>query len=304
MGLASRLEYEELAEALGGFDLVQNGLLMLCKTEPVLREEAEVAEKAHALGIPAEVLSAEEVARRDPSIRMDVSGAVYFPQDGHLTPPRLMAALQRHLEASGVEFCWNIEVTGWRAAGERIEAIQTTQGEISADEVVVACGAWSAHVLRGLPLRLPMQSGKGYSVTLPAPRHLPTICSILTEARVAVTPMGGSLRFAGTMEITGLDRTIDRARVNGIFKSIPRYFPEFHVEDFQDLPVWSGLRPCSPDGLPYLGRFRRYANLSVAAGHAMVGVSLAPITGKLMAEILSGEPPSLPIAALNPDRYA
>ncbi|HZT41719.1 MAG TPA: FAD-dependent oxidoreductase [Chthonomonadaceae bacterium] len=305
LGLASRRGYEDLAEALGGgFELVQNGLLMLCKTQHVLDEEAALVKKAHELGIPAEVLSPEEVARLNPAMRMDVAGAVYFPQDGHLTPPRLMAALMRAVEERGVEFCWSTEVTGWRASEGRIEAVRTTQGEVSADEYVVACGAWSPHVLRDLPLRLPMQSGKGYSVTLPTPRQLPTICSILTEARVAVTPMGAALRFAGTMEITGLDQSINRQRVNGIFKSIPQYFPEFRQEDFQDLPAWSGLRPCSPDGLPYIGRFRRYANLSVAAGHAMIGVSLAPITGKLMAEILSGEPSSIPIDALTPDRYA
>jgi D-amino-acid dehydrogenase len=305
LGLASRRGYEELADALGGgFELVRNGLLMLCKTEPVLQEEVELAKKAHELGIPAEVLTPEEVARLDPAICMDVAGSVYFPQDGHLTPMRLMAALMRSLEEGGVEFCWSTEVTGWRVSEGRIAAVRTTQGEVSADEYVVACGAWSPDVLRDLPLRLPMQSGKGYSVTLPAPRQQPTICSILTEARIAVTPMGAALRFAGTMEITGLDRSISGPRVNGIFKAIPRYFPKFRPEDFQDLPVWSGLRPCSPDGLPYIGRFRRYANLSVAAGHAMIGVSLAPITGKLMTEILSDEPPSVAIDALNPDRYA
>jgi D-amino-acid dehydrogenase len=116
--------------------------------------------------------------------------------------------------------------------------------------------------------------------------------------------MGDTLRFGGTMEITGQDLSVQRRRVQGILDAVPRYFPEFGPDDFRDLPVWSGLRPCSPDGLPYVGRFGRYANLSAATGHAMMGVSLAPITGKLMAEVLSGEPPSLPLTALSPDRYA
>jgi D-amino-acid dehydrogenase len=127
---------------------------------------------------------------------------------------------------------------------------------------------------------------------------------ILSEARVAVTPMGDALRFGGTMEITGLDLSINPARVRGIVKAVPKYLPDFGPDDFWGVVPWAGLRPCSPDGLPYIGRFGRYANLSIAAGHAMIGLSLAPITGKLMGEVLSGEQTSIPIEQLSPDRYA
>jgi D-amino-acid dehydrogenase len=172
-----------------------------------------------------------------------------------------------------------------------------------ADEYVVCGGALSPVLLRGLGLRLPLEAGKGYSITLPSPRCLPAVGSILSEARVAVTPMGSSLRFAGTMELSGLDLSINLARVGAIVRAVPRYFPEFGPDDFRDVQPWAGLRPCSPDGLPYVGRFRRYTNLSIATGHAMLGVSLGPITGKLMADILSGKEPSVEIAALNPERY-
>jgi len=152
-------------------------------------------------------------------------------------------------------------------------------------------------------MHLPMQAGKGYSLTLTQPRKLPTICAILCEARVAVTPMGGALRFGGTMELAGLDETINPVRVQGIIKSAVKYYPEFTPADFDQAPAWRGLRPCSPDGLPYLGRSARYANLTVATGHSMMGLSLGPITGKLTAEALSGQPPSIGIEALRPDRY-
>src|SRR5207253_241765 len=109
-------------------------------------------------------------------------------------------------------------------------------------------------LIRGLGLRLPLQAGKGYSVTLREPRQLPTICAILTEARVAVTPLGDALRFGGTMEIAGLDERINPRRVHGIIKSIPQYYPAYKEDDFAGLEPWCGLRPCSPDGLPYLGR--------------------------------------------------
>jgi len=106
------------------------------------------------------------------------------------------------------------------------------------------------------------------------------------------------------MELTGIDETINPIRVRGIVKSVARYYPEVTPSHFEHASIRSGLRPCSPDGLPYIGRFERFANLSTASGHAMMGVSLAPITGKLMAEIISDESPSLSIAALRPDRYS
>ncbi len=305
LNLASRRCYEDLSAESGlDFGLTRRGLLMLCRLPETLRAERELAASAGRLGISAEVLGAEQAAKLDPGLRMEIAGAVYFPQDCHLTPGRLMAGLTRELEAGGARFEWETEVTGGFVRGSAIEAITTSRGTLTADETVIAGGAWSGRLARSLGITLPMQAGKGYSITLEAPLRMPELCSILMEARVAVTPMGGSLRFAGTMEITGLDLSVNGRRAAGIIKSIPRYFPELGPEDFRDRPVWSGLRPCSPDGLPYVGRFRRFDNLSVATGHAMMGISLAPITGKLMSELLSGDVPSMEIGLLDPDRYA
>ena len=149
-----------------------------------------------------------------------------------------------------------------------------------------------------------MQAGKGYSLTLSKPRQLPEICAILTEARVAVTPMAGALRFAGTMEIAGLNEDINPVRVRGIIAAATKYYPDFEPSDFDGVAPWRGLRPCSPDGMPYVGRTAKWANLSVATGHAMMGMSLGPVTGKLIAEILAGETPPIDMTQLSPDRYA
>ena len=148
-----------------------------------------------------------------------------------------------------------------------------------------------------------MQAGKGYSLTLAKPRQLPRLCSIFTEARVAVTPMGDQLRFGGTMEIAGLNEDINSGRVQGIIKSVPNYFPQFTPQDFANVKPWVGLRPCSPDGLPYLGRTQRFANVTIATGHAMMGLSLAPVSGRLVSEILSGDKSSFDLTLLSPDRY-
>jgi len=303
--LASRACYEELADRFGNeFGLNKRGLLMLCKEEQTLEHEGELVEQAVALGVQARILSARQTAELDPGVTMEIAGSVYFSLDCHLNPSRFVAMLTRELTADGAKICWNEDVSGWRAsAGGKIDAVITSQGERSADEYVLAAGAWSPAAARDLSLDIPMQAGKGYSITVSKPVQLPEVCSLLIEARVAVTPMGESLRFGGTMEITGLDETISRRRVQGILNSIPRYFPAFDGENYGDLPVWRGPRPCSPDGLPYIGRAAGYQNLSVATGHAMMGISLAPITGKIITSILCGEKPALDIELLRTDRF-
>jgi D-amino-acid dehydrogenase len=306
--LASRACYREWALLWANeFNLAEQGLLMLCNTERGLEEEANNATRATQLGIPAEVLTPAATAELEPNVRMAIAGSVYFPLDCHLTPALLMAVLTREVERAGVKMRYGTEVSGWRSNGTRIEAVQTSRadiGELGADEYVVCAGIWSKSIVRDLGLRIPMEAGKGYSLTLETPAWLPRVCAILSEARVAVTPMGSALRFGGTMELTGIDEKINPARVRGIVKSVPRYYPDVAAAHLERATVRSGLRPCSPDGLPFIGRVSRFANLSVATGHAMMGISLGPITGKLMAEMLSDEPLSCSIDGLSPDRYA
>ena len=305
LSFASRACFEELSALPGeGFDLVQKGLVMLCKTQHALDDEARYAAQANALGVPAQVLDAKGLAALDPDVTMDVAGGVFFPKDCHLSPGRFMAALQRRCEALGVRSAWSTEVTGFVREGRRIVGATTATETLAADEFVLCGGSWSPVLGSGLGLKIPMQAGKGYSLTLPEPRELPQVCSIFTEARVAVTPMGRTLRFGGTMEIAGLDETINPVRVRGIIDAVPRYYPRFAADDFAGIQPWRGLRPCSPDGLPYVGRTAGHDNLTIATGHAMMGLSLGPITGKLVAEVLSGERPSIDLSLLDPDRYA
>jgi D-amino-acid dehydrogenase len=217
-----------------------------------------------------------------------------------------MARLAREVERTGASVRFGATVDRWRVEGDTIRAVEVGGEPFGADEFVLAAGMWSKDIARRLGFRLPMQSGKGYSLTIPAASAAaqPRTCAILSEARLAMTPMGEDIRFGGTMEVTGIDETIDHDRVRGIAEAVSRYYPDFSPSRFASARVRVGLRPCSPDGLPYIGRVSRYVNLCVATGHAMMGVSLAPITGKLIAEIIAGEPASCRIDALNPDRYA
>lgn len=303
--LASRAIYTEWAQAWPddfGFDA--RGLLVLCRTAHGLAEEARVAETARALGVPAETLGREHVAALEPELRLDVTGAVRYPLDCHLSPDRLMASLRRQAERAGVRFAWRTAATGWRTSGRRVEAVRTGGGEWTADEYVLAAGSWSSGLARGLGLRLPLEAGKGLSFTLAAPPRLPRHPALLSEARVAVTPLDGALRVGGTLELSGLDRSVNATRARGIVRSLTRYLPDFKEEHFAGVPAWSGLRPCSPDGLPYVGRPACAENVVVATGHAMMGVSLGPITGRLVTQMLCREPASVDLALLSPDRFS
>ncbi len=304
LNLASRELYVRMAGEGESFGLVTAGLLMLCKTAAALEEEGHTAAAARALGVPAEVLDARQTAALDPGVTMDVQGAVYFPKDCHLRPEHFVAALERRITEAGGQLLFGTEATGWRWDGDRLAAVVTSRGEMAGDDFVLCGGSWSPQMVSGLALRLPMQAGKGYSVTVPQPVELPRLCSIFTEARVAITPMGESLRFGGTMEMAGLNEEINPRRVQGILKAIPRYFPKFRPEHFAGLPAWHGLRPCSPDGLPYLGRTQAARNLIVATGHAMMGLSLAPVTGEIVGQLADNAPSGFDLALLSPDRFA
>ena len=184
-----------------------------------------------------------------------------------------------------------------------VQSVMTSLGEHSFDQLVLATGSWSGTLARQLKLSLPMQAGKGYSFTLENVVKNIRIPSIFLEAKVAVTPMENNLRFGGTMEIAGVNHKISMNRVKGIVESIPKYYPDMKVGVPAKDKIWHGLRPCSPDGLPYLGRSRQVGNLIVATGHAMLGVSLGPGTGKLVADLVDEKKPEVGLASFDPDRY-
>ncbi|MBB5350327.1 D-amino-acid dehydrogenase [Haloferula luteola] len=302
LNLESRRLFLEL-ESEESFGLVDRGLLMLCKTEKGLEEEAEMAHAAHEIGVEAEVLDAKATAELDPGVTMDVVGSVHFPKDCHLDPSRFMATMLKRVLALGAEIHSGVTIDRVATRGGRVVSVSGGSETFEADEFVIAGGSWTAPLLRLVGIKLPLQAGKGYSLTLPSPPELPRLCSIFTEAKVAITPMGNKLRFGGTMEVGGLDLSVNPSRVHGIVKSVASYFPKFSEDDFRSVEPWAGLRPVSPDGVPYLGRLKQLPNLTVASGHAMMGLSLGPVTGRVVADLLAGDAPFRPIEAMAPGRF-
>ncbi len=304
ISLLSKAMYQQLAKELPfDFGYNERGLMMLFQNAETEKEERETAHLANKIGIEAHLLSAEEVQKLEPDVKVKVRGGVYFPGDGHLTPQALVSQLITFLKVRGVTFQTQTTVEDFIIESERIKLIKTSKGEFYFDEVVIAAGSWSGLLAAKLDLSLPMQAGKGYSFTLQKVKKNIRIPSIFLEARVAITPMGNTLRFGGTMEISGVDHTISMNRVKGIVDSIPRYYPDMKVAMPMKENVWHGLRPCSPDGLPYIGRSKKIRNLILATGHSMMGVSLGPGTGKLISEIVNQENPSISLDTFMPERF-
>lgn len=285
------------------FGYEERGLLMLFQRSETEREEIEAAHLANRHGVEAHVLNPGEVQRLEPFVKVTARGGVYFPGDAHLVPQKLVTGLAEYLKRKGVTIHTHRGVDEVVLGSGQIERIGTGDDRWQFDEYVVAAGAWSGLFGAKLNLNLPMQSGKGYSFTLPDVARNIRIPTLLLEGRVAVTPMGNDLRFGGTMEINGTDRSVNMSRVQGIVETIPKYYPEMKVAMPQAKDVWSGLRPCSPDGLPYIGRPSRFRNVVIATGHSMMGISLGPATGQLVTELVSGQAPSMDLAAFHPERF-
>jgi len=298
LNMTSRGLFAEL-EAEGSFGLVQRGLLMLCETERLLEEEAELAEKGREMGLQAEVCEVARLRELEPGLEMKVVGGILHGDDCHLDPVRFLEELRRRIGERG-----GVIRYGERVVGVEDGEVVLSGGErVSGGAVVLAGGAWTPEVARSLGLKLPMQAGKGYSLTLREPARMPRLCSILGEGKVAVTPMGGRLRFGGTMEIGGNSLEVAPRRVEGIIKSACRVLPQFAPEDFAGVEPWAGLRPCSPDGLPYLGKVAGRGEVYVATGHSMMGLSLGPVTGEIVAEMVCGEETCVEIGKLGVGRF-
>lgn len=302
LSLFSKQCYQQLAPELQ-FVLNERGLMMLYQTKATGDEELEIVEMAHKLGVEAKVLTASEVQTMEPHVKVTALGGIYFPDDAHLTPPVVMKALMENVVAHGGILLTNETVIGFDIAHRSIRSVNTDRDNHAFDEVVLAAGSWSMDLSRKLGLNIPVQAGKGYSFTLNNVESNITTPTIFLEDRVAVTPMVTSLRFGGTMEIGGINHNIDMNRVRGIVDAIPKYYPEMKVAMPLKKDVWCGLRPCSPDGLPYIGRPRSLENLIVATGHGMMGVALAPGTARIVADIIDGANLQIEVAAFAPDRF-
>lgn len=286
---------------LGDFQLERKGLLMLYKTEKEGEHEIGVAKKASSLDLEVSLLNKKELDNLQPNVVMDVKGAVYYECDGHTTPTEFMKKMLDYLRRSGVTIKTNEKVIDLAKINGLITKVTTDKGDYFPEEVVMAAGSWSNDLSKKMNIKLPLQAGKGYRINVPRPTGI-TIPAILLEAKVAVTPMMEYTRFAGTMEFSGINDIIRKQRVEAIANAATEFYPEIKISGAEKADAKSGLRPVSPDGLPYIGKHSSLNNLTIATGHAMMGWSLGPITGKLVSEIISDQKIAMDISGFSPNR--
>ena len=283
------------------FHYQKKGLFMLCKTEKVLEEELYTAQLANKLGLSAREVDLEEIKRLEPNIEIDAIGAAYFECDQHTTPHEFMEEMKAYLKASGVTFYTNEKVVDLEAGKGIMSSVKTEKQILKADEFVLASGSWSALLSKKLGVKLLLQAGKGYRIDTKTETGI-SIPAILCEAKVAATPMNGFTRFAGTMEIGGINHNINKARVDAIAKGTSSYYPKIDLTLEEKENAACGLRPLSADGLPYIGKSLKCKNLTIATGHAMMGWSMATATGMVVSEVISDKKPTLDLNPFHPDR--
>jgi len=299
---ASRALYEELANEAGfDFGFEGKGSLLVCLTKEALDRERHEIRLLEEFKIPVSIVNREEALEIEPALLPNIVGGVFYPRDGRIDPHRFVVGLAEKAQGLGVQLLTKTEAIGFESASGRITAVHTTRGDFHLDQIILAVGSWSPAIARALNLRIPIQAAKGYSLTLENPPVTPKLPLLLSEAGVVVNPLGHALRIAGTLELAGMDFSFNSRRIRAIQRSCADYLPG--LAEAKVIEIWRGLRPCTPDGLPIISRVKKYENLIVAAGHAMLGMSLGPITGKLVSQLAQEERTDMDISPLVAERF-
>lgn len=287
-----------------GFDCEweDRGALFVYKTQEAMDGYAKTDAWLQQFGLGAERIDGDELVRREPALKPGVAaGAWFYEIDAHLRPNKLMLGLRATLEKMGVTIHENTAVTGIAKENGRARAVKTATGEIEADHVVLALGAWTPKLNHLIGAKVPIQPGKGYSMTMPRPSICPAIPMVFQEHKVAVTPFQTGYRIGSTMEFTGYDTTINPARLAAIKAGAAVYLQEPTSEPVEE--EWFGWRPMTYDGKPIIDTAPSMPNVTVAAGHNMLGLSMGAATGKLVSEMLSGDEPHLDLAHFAINRF-
>lgn len=294
LALESAAMHRELAERLPT-GLSQNGMMSVF-------ERAASFEAARAHAAPGDVvLDGAQAHAACPQLATAPAGGILSPADAHCDPERLVDVLAAEAAELGVKLRTGVEVLGFRSDGRSARALRTTAGELPVGEVVLAAGAWSPELARALPIAVPILGGKGYHIDYEQAWDAARGPVYFPEHRVVATPLGERLRVSGMLQLTGTDLRVDQARVDAIVGHARRLLPGLGAARVQR--VWRGLRPCTPDGLPMIGRTPGIENVTFATGHGMWGLQLAPITAQLVGEIVAGEPDSARLHPLRPERF-
>ena len=299
--LASLRMHEALSAAGLDYALEKRGLLNAYATEEALEAGRHEARKNEEAGLANEILDADETRAMVPALAASIKGGTYYPDEAHCEPRQFVHEVGRVAIEGGAELRTGIEVIGFTRRSGRVASVETTGGRLEAETIVLAAGAWTSRLAKQAGVFVPIEGGKGYHVEFERIAGDPEIPLGLMDSHVALTPLPGRMRIAGTLELAGLDDSVDHVRVNAIVRAAQQALPGLAGRPVTH--VWRGLRPCTPDGLPIIGRSAALENLVIAAGHGMWGMQTAPVTGRLVSQAVLGEQPDFDLSPFRPDRF-
>lgn len=300
----SRSLVNDMRDDIGDrFNMEEKGCFMMCKGKQALDHEFHLADDAEKLGLVVERLYAADVQAMEPDVELDVAGAVLFKDDCHFHPGELMVLLKNNLEKKGVQFVLNTAVTGFEQTAGKVRAVITDKEKITGEHFVIATGSWIPEVSKMLGIKLLLQPGKGYSYTYDHVEKNIRYPAILVDGRCAITPWGHRLRIGGTMELSGINNKVLVKRMQGIYDSARSFYPGLKIDFPPADKIWNGLRPVTPDGLPYIATTSQYKNVIVAGGHAMLGISQGTGTGLVVSQLIQNKKTAIDISAFRLDRF-
>ena len=285
------------------------GTLKIFRTESDFKKAKEAAKKCEDSGIRTEILDPHGAAKVEPAlgeIVPEIVGGIFFPDDMSGDAYRFCKALAARLVDKGVRIFFDTDVSGFAIQNGSLDGVFANGKKLETERCIVATGCWSRHLLSSVGIKLPVQPVKGYSVTVPMGlwKTQPRVPVIDEALHAALCPLGDRIRVAGTAEFAGFDDSIRESRIENLIGLLRRVYPKESSEDPGALTVspWAGLRPMSPDGVAILGH-TEIAGLFLNTGHGHLGWTMAPASGKLVADLVSGRTPELSLAAYGLDRF-
>ena len=300
----SRKLMDEIKEDIGDvFDMEEIGCMMMCQQQKTFEEELKVAEAAQKLNLNIEILNRDELQKREPDVELNIYGAVLFKDDAHIHPGRFMIAMKNYLEKNGVVFQLNTTVRGFKKNNQTIDGVITDKGTITGDKIVLSAGSWLPQLAKILGVRLLLEGGKGYSYTYDHVEKNIRYPAILVDRRCAITPWKHQLRIGGTMEFSGNNNKVLIKRMEGIYNSVKSFYPGLQIEFPPKDKIWTGLRPVTPDGLPYIGEVKRFDNLLISGGNAMLGISEGAAAGLIISDVIEKKNAPIDISAFRVERF-
>lgn len=279
-----------------------NGLLYVFRSSSALAKFSDTCDMIREnFGVAASKISGSDLPEFDPALRSGLAGACYYEDDCSVRPDQVISQWVENLRDRGVRFIENCDVHSLQRKQSRLASLSTNSGELAAEKFVFATGAWSPTFASELGCRIPIEPGKGYSITMSRPNPCPTHPMLFPEHKVGVTPFDDGYRLGSIMEFAGYDTRISAKRIEQLKRSAVPYLQSPYTTDVKE--TWYGWRPMTWDSLPIIGQVPGLDNVFLATGHNMLGLSLAPSTGRLIGELVSGQTTHLDVAPYSPARF-